>query len=131
MLDSTARGVDPAQRLLALERANRVRNARAQLKRQIAAGDLTAAEVILSSRWEIERMPIADVLISQRYWGEQRCRGFLASLGLREAKTVGSMTGRQRIAAAAVLTRGTGRQTDSHVTSLQCEQTAERVRPTR
>jgi hypothetical protein len=89
-----------------LERANRVRSARAQLKREIAAGELTAAEVILSSPWEIESMPIGEVLVSQRHWGESRSRGFLACLGLREGKTIGSMTARQRVASAAVLTRG-------------------------
>jgi hypothetical protein len=102
---STARIV-PAQRLHALERANQVRGARAQLKRRIATGDLAAGEVILSSRWEIQKMPIGELLISQRHWGERRCRTFLAPLGLRETKTLGSMTERQRIVTAAVLTRG-------------------------
>jgi hypothetical protein len=97
--------VDSSQRLRALERANRVRIARARLKREIAAGELTAAEVILRPRREIEGMPIAGVLVSQRRWGEDRCRGFLAGLGMSEAKTIGSMTERQRIATAAVLTR--------------------------
>ncbi len=44
------------QHLQALERANRVRLARAELKRRIADGEITAAEVLLStpgrpSRW--------------------------------------------------------------------------------
>ena len=104
-MDSTARAGHPAQRLKALERANRVRSARAQLKRRIAAGELMVADVVLSSRWEIESMPIGEILISQPHWGQGRCRGFLAGLGLRETKTLGSMTARQRIATAAVLTR--------------------------
>jgi hypothetical protein len=83
-----------------------VRIARARLKREIAAGELTAAEVILQPRREIEGMPIAGVLVSQRRWGEDRCRGFLAGLGMSEAKTIGSMTERQRIATAAVLALG-------------------------
>lgn len=95
-----------AQRLRALERANRVRRARSELKRRIAADELTAAEVILSSRWEIEGMPVREVLISQRHWGESRVQGFLARLGLREGKTVGSMTARQRTTLAALLARG-------------------------
>ncbi len=107
-MNSTVTAI-PAQRLHALERANRVRSARAQLKRRIAAGELTAAEVILSSRWEVERMPIGELLISQRHWGEGRCGGFLAGLGLHETKTVGSMTTRQRTATAAMLTRADAR----------------------
>ena len=94
---------DSSQRLRALERANRVRVARARLKRRIAGGELTAAEVILSPRREIDGMPISEVLGSQRRWGEFRCRGLLASLGMSEAKTIGSMTERQRIATASVL----------------------------
>lgn len=105
-MNSTRRSADRAQRLEALERANRVRSARAQLKRQIAAGELAAADVILSCRWEVDGMLIGEVLISQRHWGESRSRGFLARLGLHEGKTVGSMTTRQRVASAAVLARG-------------------------
>ena len=104
-MSSKARTIDGDQKLQALERANRVRSARAQLKRRIAADELTAAEVILSSRWETDSMTIGELLLSQRHWGEIRCLGFLARLGLWEGKTIGSMTERQRIASAALLTR--------------------------
>jgi hypothetical protein len=97
--------VDGAQRVRALQRANRVRMTRSRVKAQIAAGELTPAEVILSARWEIERMPIAEVLGSQPQWGAVRCRGFLAALRLAETKTIGSMTKRQRLATAAALSR--------------------------
>jgi hypothetical protein len=79
--------------------------ARSRVKAQIAADELTAAEVILSNRWEIDRMPLAEVLGSQPQWGGVRCRGFLAGLHIAETKTVGSMTERQRLAAAAALSR--------------------------
>jgi hypothetical protein len=105
MMESPGRATGGSQRLQALERANRVRTARARLKRQIAADEVTAAEVILSARWEIERMPIGEVLVSQPHWGRVRCRGFLARLAIAETKTIGSMTVRQRLAAAAVLSR--------------------------
>lgn len=126
--NSTERTVERAQRLQALERANRVRTARAGLKRRIAAGELTAAEVILSARWEIDTMPIAEVLGSQRHWGENRSRGFLARLGLCEGKTIGSMTARQRIASAAVLTRGQA-VSGAHEHMSSCEQGGETVPP--
>jgi hypothetical protein len=54
--------VDGSQRVRPLERANRVRMTRSRVKAHIAAGELAAAEVILSARPEIERMPIAEVL---------------------------------------------------------------------
>jgi hypothetical protein len=104
-MESTETAVDGSQRLRALERANRVRTARSRVKAQIAADELTAAEVILSARWEIERMPIAEVLSSQPQWGGVRCRGFLAGLHIAETKTIGSTTERQRRALAAALSR--------------------------
>jgi hypothetical protein len=105
-MDLATSRVDPDQRQRALQRASRMRSARAQVKRRIAAGELAAAEAVLSPRWEIERMPIAEMLISQRGWGRQRCQQFLTALAIDEAKTIGSMTERQRIAAAAQLMRG-------------------------
>ena len=91
------------QHLKALERANRVRLARAALKRQVAAGDRSAAEVIMASPWETESMSVSELLMSQRRWGRTRCRRLLLSLGLPENKPVGTMTDRQRTALAAML----------------------------
>src|SRR4051794_431065 len=92
------------ERVRALQRANEVRQARARIKRRIASGDLTAAEVILSHPWELESMRIAEVLLSQRHWGSRRCDEFLVRLSMHEHKSIGSMTERQRIAVAALLT---------------------------
>ncbi|MGN6187300.1 MAG: hypothetical protein ACTHOE_00230 [Conexibacter sp.] len=92
------------QHLQALQRANRVRLARADLKRRIAEGEVTAAEVILTAPWEAGSMAIGDVLMSQRRWGGTRCRKFLAMFRITETKTIGSLTERQRRALAAQLT---------------------------
>jgi hypothetical protein len=91
------------QHMLALERANRVRLARAALKRQIAAGALDVGQVILTSPWEAESMSISELLMSQKRWGRTRCRKFLASIGLSETKAVSSLTERQRTVLAALL----------------------------
>lgn len=80
----------------ALERANRVRLARAELKRLVAEGELSAAEIVVSSPWEAESMAIADLLMSQHRWGRTRCRRFLLQIPMNETKTIGSMTDRQR-----------------------------------
>jgi hypothetical protein len=92
-----------AQRLKALQRANEVRAARAALKRQIAAGEFSAAEAILSGGAEIARMTIIELLMSQRSWGHARCRRLLRTIPLAENKTIGSMTDRQRCLLAASL----------------------------
>jgi hypothetical protein len=96
------------QHLKALERANRVRLARAALKRQVAAGERSAVEVIMSSPWEAESMSISELLMSQRRWGRTRCRRILLSLGLPENKQIGTMTERQRTALAAMLSAKVG-----------------------
>jgi hypothetical protein len=96
------------QHLKALERANRVRLARAALKRQVAAGERTAAEVIIASPWEAESMSISELLMSQRRWGRTRCRRVLLSMGLPENKQIGTMTERQRTALAAMLSAKVG-----------------------
>jgi hypothetical protein len=91
------------QHLQALERANQVRLARAELKRSVAAGSMTAAEIVLACPPEAEGMAICDLLMSQRRWGRTRCRKFLATIPLSENKSIGSMTDRQRNACAAML----------------------------
>jgi hypothetical protein len=101
-MDATATAPAP-QHMRALAQANRVRLARAELKRQVAEGELDVAEVVLECPWEAESMSIADLLMSQHRWGRTRCRRFLASIPMTETKTVGSMTDRQRNALAAQL----------------------------
>ena len=80
-----------------------MRLARAELKRQVAEGDRTVAEIVLECPWEAESMTIADLLQSQHRWGRARCRRFLAGFPMSETKTIGSMTERQRRALAARL----------------------------
>jgi hypothetical protein len=91
------------QAMHALDLANRVRAYRADLKRRIAAGEIEAAEVVLICPRDAAGMTIADLLLAQRSWGRVRCRRFLCSLCLREDKTVGSMTERQRRCVAGLL----------------------------
>jgi hypothetical protein len=74
------------------------------MKRKIAAGELPAAEVVLSCPWQAHSMSISDLLMSQKRWGRTRCRRLLVSLSVPENKQVGTLTERQRLALAAVLT---------------------------
>src|SRR4051794_4145096 len=95
------------QHLQALQHANRVRLARACLKRKIAAQEISAAEVVLDCPWEASSMEVSDVLMAQRRWGRARCRRLLLSLSLPENKQIGTLTARQRHALAALLTTKT------------------------
>ena len=101
-MDATATA-PAAQHMRALAQANRVRLARAELKRQVAEGETSVADVVLSCPWEAESMTISDLLMSQHRWGRTRCRRFLASIPMSETKAVGTMTERQRRALAGML----------------------------
>jgi hypothetical protein len=113
-MNATATIACGPQYMRALERANEVRLARADLKRRVADGELSAADVILSAPWEVESMAVADLLMSQRRWGHTRCRKFLAGIPMSETKTIGSMTERQRRTLSSMLSmtvgRGVGRE---------------------
>ena len=102
-MNADATIVAAPQHIRALQRANEVRLARAELKRGVAHGRIQVADVVLNPPWEAESMMIADLLMSQRRWGVTRCRKLLQLIPMSENKTVGSMTDRQRRALAALL----------------------------
>jgi hypothetical protein len=107
-MGETATSVAAPQHLRALEQANRVRLARAELKRRVATQAITVADVVLQCPWEAESMALSDLLMSQRRWGRARCRRVLLSLGLPENKQIGTLTDRQRRALASTLRERTG-----------------------
>jgi hypothetical protein len=135
MGESAAVSAGQEQHLRALEYANRVRLARARMKRKIAAGELPAAEVVLSCPWQAHSMSISDLLMSQKRWGSTRCRRLLVSLSVPENKQVGTLTERQRLAVAAVLTAKNGPPgseasapaSESHVPDARALTTRERA----
>jgi hypothetical protein len=91
------------QYMRALERANEVRLARAELKRRVAFGEIDVSDVILYCPREAQSMAVGDLLVSQRRWGQIRCRKFLSQIPISEKKAIGSMTERQCRALAAML----------------------------
>jgi hypothetical protein len=94
-----------SQAARALELADRERRARSEIEARIADGQLSAAEVILTCPAEIAKMPIIQLLASQRGWGEVRSRAFLAQISLQEDKSIGSLTERQRRTVVSLLAR--------------------------
>jgi hypothetical protein len=93
------------QHIRALQKANQIRLARAALKREIAAGARTAAEVVVHCPPEAESMTISELLSAQRRWGRARSRKLLSGLELKENKALGTLTERQRGLLAAQLLR--------------------------
>jgi hypothetical protein len=108
MTDSAHSSTEP-QRLRALEHANAVRLARAELKRRIAEGELSAASVILECPEAVLRWTVGDLLMAQRRWGGTRCRKFLERNGLSEIKMIGALTERQRRLLAEQLDQASSR----------------------
>ena len=99
-----ASGGHAPQHMEALARANRVRLARAELKRSIARGDVEASTVVRDCPWETESMTLAELLTSQRRWGRTRARKFLLGVALNENKRLGTLTDRQRALLSSALT---------------------------
>jgi hypothetical protein len=87
----------------ALAHANRVRLARAALKREIGRGDAVAADIVRDCPWELNNMTLTELLTSQRRWGRTRARKFLVTLALSENKRLGTLTDRQRLMLATEL----------------------------
>lgn len=93
---STAAPVQLPQHMQALAHANRIRLARAALKRAINAGTANAADVVLDCPSEVETMTVSELLRSQRRWGRTRVRKFLIPLAVNENRELGRLTVRQR-----------------------------------
>ena len=95
-MGDSATAVAAPQHLRALEHANRVRLARADLKRRVGAGEVGVADVLADPPAEVAGMSISELLMSQPRWGRTRCRRLLTSLSVLENKRIGTFTERQR-----------------------------------
>jgi hypothetical protein len=109
-MTQTAMRTPEPQRLRALERANEIRLARAAIKRRIALGQVSAAEVILDCPDAAHSWPVGDLLMSQRRWGSTRCRKFLSQNHIIETKPIGTLTDRQRQLLASSLAAPVSRE---------------------
>lgn len=82
------------QRMSALERANVIRIARAQIKREIRAGQLTVAEALRDER--AEGLTIGALIGAQHCWGPTRTAQYLGRHHISPHRRVRSLTERQR-----------------------------------
>jgi hypothetical protein len=106
MTETAQNQQEPQQRMRALVQANAVRHARAELKRSIAQGETSAADIILRCPEVAQRWTIAEVLVAQHRWGTTRCRKFLQRHGINEMKAIGDLTDRQAGVLATALATG-------------------------
>jgi hypothetical protein len=93
---STLAPATAPQHMQALAHANKVRLARASMKRAVAAGAVDVAEIVRICPWEAESMTVGELLRAQRRWGRTRTRKFLTALTLNENRRLDQLTQRQR-----------------------------------
>ena len=84
----------PPQHMKALEEGNRIRSLRAEMKRDITAGNITVPDVLENP--DVATMTLGELLAAQHHWGPRRTARFLAAIGATVTKRVGTLTERQR-----------------------------------
>lgn len=82
--------------MIALHKANRIRLARAAVKREIHANDRMLMRVVREPPECMLSCSIAEALCAQRRWGIIRARKFLLPLVISESRKIEDLTIRQR-----------------------------------
>jgi hypothetical protein len=85
-----------SQYMVALEKANATRLARADLKRKIKDNDRELLRALEDPPYFIMNCPIGELLSAQRRWGMTKTRKFLTPFNIKEHRTVEDLTKRQR-----------------------------------
>lgn len=86
-----------SQRMTALAGANRIRLARAQLKRDLKAGRVNVVDVLLEPAEWAEGMRLYDLMLATPRYGQVKVNKILRDLVISPAKTVGGLSRRQRV----------------------------------
>lgn len=92
------------QKTNALVRANVVRLARANVKRQVNRGERTVVGLVMMPPEEVGNMSLFEIMMAQRHWGRLRVVKFLERNQLSERLGLETMTDRQRKIFANALT---------------------------
>jgi hypothetical protein len=99
----TASGRSPEQRLRALAKANEVRVARAQLKREVASGRILPARVVADPPTCAQTAKVRELLLVVPRIGTARADRVLARCRIAHAKTLDGLSDRQRTELAELL----------------------------
>jgi hypothetical protein len=91
------------RRLDALDRANAVRSARAELKRELASGNLEIEKVIAHPPGFAEQAKVAELLHAVPGLGPVRTTRLLVRCQIPYGKTLTSLSGRQRTVLISLL----------------------------
>jgi hypothetical protein len=84
------------QRLDALDRANRIRVQRAQLKRELKSGQTSFDRILLDPPDFVLTAKVYDMLLAVPRLGRVRAGRLLTQCRISQAKTIGGLSERQR-----------------------------------
>jgi hypothetical protein len=101
----TAIGRSPEQRLRALAKANEVRVARAQLKRELAAGRIELARLVAEPPACVQTAKVRELLVAAPRVGPVGTDRVLARCRIAHAKTNDGLSERQRAELVELLAR--------------------------
>ena len=84
------------QRMEALRRANEIRTARAQLKRDLKAGRRSIHDLLLEPPEYVETAKVFDMLLAVPKYGRVKANKILQMCRISPSKTIGGLSDRQR-----------------------------------
>jgi hypothetical protein len=93
------------QRMDALERANKIRTARAQLKRDLKAGKTSIHQLLLKPPSYLETAKVFDMLLAVPKYGRVKANKVLTQCRISPSKTIGGLSERQRTELVSMLRR--------------------------
>ena len=93
------------QRMDELERANRIRTARAQLKRDLKAGKVSIHKLLLEPPEYLETAKVFDMLLAVPKYGRVKANKVLVQCRISPSKTIGGLSERQRTELVSLLRR--------------------------
>jgi len=93
------------QRLDALQRANKVRTQRAQLKKDLRAGRTSIHALLLDPPDYVETAKVVDMLLAVPKYGRVKAGKVLQTCRISPSKTIGGLSERQRTELVSLLRR--------------------------
>ena len=93
------------QRMDALQKANEIRSARAQLKRDLKAGRISIHTLLLEPPEFLETAKVMDMLLAVPKYGRVKANKVLQTCRISPSKTIGGLSDRQRAELVSLLRR--------------------------
>ena len=93
------------QRLRALRRANEIRTARAQLKRDLKAGKMKIERLLLKPPEYVLSAKVFDMILAVPKYGRVKANKILSQCRISPSKTIGGLSERQRAELVHMLRR--------------------------